>query len=111
MQLDSLHQRSIIQLGYLYYITGRLKESEVFFQLAYKIDPTDNYVLNCLACLYGLLNQVDKAFTYLNLALEQGWNNIEQLEKDDDLLILRNQKEKWNALMKKYFPENSNKLI
>ncbi|MBK7799565.1 MAG: tetratricopeptide repeat protein [Saprospiraceae bacterium] len=105
IQLDSLHQRSIIQLGYLYYITGRLKESEVFFQLAYKIDPTDNYVLNCLACLYGLLNQVDKAFTYLNLALEQGWNNIEQLEKDDDLLILRNQKEKWNALMKKYFPE------
>ncbi|MBL0235487.1 MAG: caspase family protein [Saprospiraceae bacterium] len=105
IQLDSLHKRSINDLGYLYYITGRLKESEVFFQLAYKIDPTDNYALNCLACLYSKFNQVDKAFTYLNLALEQGWNNIEQLENDDDLLLLRNQKEKWNALMKKYFPE------
>ncbi|MBK8403802.1 MAG: hypothetical protein IPL25_06850 [Saprospiraceae bacterium] len=72
--------------------------------MAYKIDPTVNYVPN-VKWLHGLLNQVDKAFTYLNLALEQGWNNIEQLEKDDDLLILRNQKEKWNALMKKYFPE------
>ncbi len=105
IHLDSLHKRSINDLGYLYYITGRLKESEVFFQLAYKIDPTDNYALNCLACLYSKFNQVDKAFTYLNLALEQGWNNIEQLENDDDLLLLRNQKEKWNALMKKYFPE------
>ena len=91
--------------GYLYYITGRLKESLEFFQLSYKIDPTDNYVLNSLACLYGHLNQVEKAFTYLNLALEQGWNNIEQLENDDDLLLLRNQKEKWKALMEKYFPD------
>ncbi len=105
IHLDSLHQRSINNLGYLYYLTGRLKESEVFFQQAYKIDSTDNYALNCLACLYSKFNQVDRAFTYLNLALEQGWNNIEQLENDDDLLLLRNQKEKWNALMKKYFPE------
>ncbi|MBK9720088.1 MAG: tetratricopeptide repeat protein [Saprospiraceae bacterium] len=104
-QLDSLHQSSINSLGYLYYITGRLKESLEFFQLSYKIDPTDNYVLNSLACLYGHLNQVEKAFTYLNLALEQGWNNIEQLENDDDLLLLRNQKEKWKALMEKYFPD------
>ena len=104
IQLDSLHQRSIRDFGYLYYATGRLKESEEFFQLAYKIDPTDNHALNCLACLYSKFNQVDKAFTYLNLALEQRWNNIEQLESDDDLLLLRNQKEKWKALMKKHFP-------
>ncbi|MBK9643226.1 MAG: hypothetical protein IPO72_18575 [Saprospiraceae bacterium] len=58
IQLDSLHQRSIIQLGYLYYITGRLKESELFFQLAYKIDPTDNYVLNCLACYTAFSNEI-----------------------------------------------------
>jgi hypothetical protein len=50
--------------------------------------------------------KTEEAIGYVEQAIGKG-ATMEQLEKDEDLAPLREQKEQWEALMKKYFPEKA----
>ena len=58
-----------------------------------------------LACAQSLKGELDKAFESLELSLTNGWKDYDWMQQDTDLAPLREQKEQWGALMKKYFPE------
>ena len=48
--------------------------------------------------------KTNEAFGLVEQAISKG-SNFEQLHLDEDLAPLREQKDKWNALMKKHFPD------
>ncbi len=58
-----------------------------------------------LACEQSLKGELDKAFESLELSLTNGWKDYDWMQQDTDLAPLRERKERWGALMKKYFPE------
>lgn len=45
------------------------------------------------ACLYSLMDNKERAITYLRLAFEHGYNRFTHIEKDHDLDNIRNEKE------------------
>ncbi|MCB9771701.1 MAG: hypothetical protein H6754_04065 [Candidatus Omnitrophica bacterium] len=54
-----------------------------------RLRPDDAMVLYNLACSYSLMQDVDKAFGAIKLALECGYDDLNYLEVDDDLEHLR----------------------
>jgi tetratricopeptide (TPR) repeat protein/uncharacterized caspase-like protein len=58
-----------------------------------------------LACEKSLKGELDKAFQSLELSLSNGWKDYNWMQQDTDLAPLREQKEQWAVLMKKYFPD------
>ncbi len=58
-----------------------------------------------MVIVYNAQNQMDKAFQSLEKSLMAGNDDFYYMQEDSDLAPLRKQTERWNALMKKYFPE------
>jgi tetratricopeptide (TPR) repeat protein len=79
----------------------RAAESLLMNQLEAKF-PKDGVYYN-LACLYALEGYVEKAFELLVNACEAGWENVDWMQQDPDLASLREQTERWQILMRKYF--------
>lgn len=55
-----------------------------------QLRPDDPVVLYNLACSYSLVNQVDKAYAAMKLAIDSGYDDFPFLEKDNDLKNLMN---------------------
>lgn len=68
------------------------------YDVAFKIVKTSPADLYNAACSAALLGDQKKAFKWLNLALENGWSNVQHLKSDSDLNSLH-QNEKWNKLV------------
>lgn len=62
--------------------------------------PEDSVCHYNLACSYALLNQPDKAFSELEMAVLLGYNNVEHLMKDPDFNNIR-QDPRFQELVKK----------
>ncbi len=58
-----------------------------------------------LACEQSLHGQVDQAFESLEQSLANGWKDYNWMQQDTDLAPLRAQTGRWDALLKKYFPD------
>ena len=50
-------------------------------------------------------NCSDKLVELVNHYMQKGFNQYENIQQDTDLDNLKLQKERWDALMKKYFPD------
>lgn len=74
-------------------------KSASYFEKALEIEPRGNDFYN-LTCIYALLNNKDKAFNNLYKAIENGYNNKQQIESDVDLEVLRND-DRWKAVLEK----------
>jgi len=55
--------------------------------------------------VFNLENKTDQAFEALEKAFQMGFNDYDWIQEDEDLSNLRKQTQRWNAMMKKYFPE------
>ncbi|TNE58839.1 MAG: tetratricopeptide repeat protein [Bacteroidetes bacterium] len=95
-------------LGLLYAKTGNYTESEKYLSKAKELSPEsgENYIYH--AVLYSTQHQIDKAFEYLELGFQYGWNyppfDID-INEYPALAPLREQTARWNTLLKKYFPD------
>ncbi|MBI1227549.1 MAG: hypothetical protein GC192_20115 [Bacteroidetes bacterium] len=58
-----------------------------------------------LATINIVTGQTDKAFSYLEKALEAGYYDYNKLQKDPMIQPLREQSQRWDDLIKKYFPD------
>ncbi len=105
LQLDSNYVYSLVNLGTVYLKTGRDSEGEKYFTKAIALEPTNISAYYNYAILKIHLKQTDKAFEFIELSLKNGMKDFDALQMDPDLALLRDQKERWNALMKKYFPD------
>lgn len=47
-------------------------------------------ILYNMACVYSLMDNTDMAGQYLEYAIQAGYSNIDQIQKDSDLTLLRN---------------------
>ena len=58
-----------------------------------EIDPNDIALHFNIACAYSLTEQADKAFSHLNLAVENGFKDFEKIKNHDDLAYVRIQEQ------------------
>ena len=58
-----------------------------------ELRPDDHFVAYNLGCSYALTNQADKSIETLRHAINLGYEDIEMLEEDDDLVSLHNHNE------------------
>lgn len=70
-----------------------IEEAIEDFMKALKIDPQDVSIYFNLACAYSLLENKEKAFQYLEQAVERGMKDKERILKHDDLAFIRIQPE------------------
>jgi len=78
-------------------LLGDLYTKKGFFEKGLHIDehlcllqPEDPFIYYNLACSYSLLNETDKAFRSIKLAIKCGYRDFDYLKNDNDLTNLRN---------------------
>lgn len=101
---DSLSDYGYDLLAYLYAKSNRPVEAEYYSLKSIEINPSFAAYYT-LACVYSLANKTEKGFQNLEESLKRGFTDYDWIQQDTDLNSLKEQKEKWNALMKKYFPD------
>lgn len=68
-----------------YDIEGAIED----FLKALKIDPRDYSIYFNLACAYSLMEDQEKAYEYVSLAVRNGFTQVERILSHDDLAYLR----------------------
>ncbi len=106
---DSSNYTSHISLGTVLTKMGRYKEAEEEFKIAsflsaQKTNPEVNLTY-WRAFIYSHQNKMDEAFEAFEQSIKLGYDDYAWMLVDPDMELLRAQTERWNALMKKYFPD------
>ena len=105
IELDANYGKAYSGLGIVFLSTNKLDEAEKAFKKGIVADPKDIDLRYNLACVFNLENKTDQAFEALEKAFQMGFNDYDWIQEDEDLSNLRKQTQRWNAMMKKYFPE------
>jgi hypothetical protein len=92
--------KSIIAQADGFYDSKEYQKSVDKFKEAFTIEQKNAGDLYNAACAASLNGTKDLAFQWLNLALKNGWTNIEHLKTDSDLVSLHDSKE-WKDLLTK----------
>jgi Tfp pilus assembly protein PilF len=93
-------------LGYLNLIKGKMDESEKKFTKAITIDLEQVFFVDFdFACFYSMNGKSDLAFEFLEKAFKRNFKDYNRLTTIPFLHNLRMQADKWDELIKKYFPE------
>ena len=105
IQLDSTDLEFYSNLGNLYLTTRRFAEAEQLLKKSLQLDSTYDVAYYNLACIRSQQSKINEAFEYLEKDIQLGDDDYDYMINDTDLAPLREKKERWAALMKKYFPE------
>lgn len=84
---------------YAYYYLGDMNKAIEMLDKALKKDAKANYY--DAACLYSIMNDKDKAISYLQKALENGFRRFAHIKRDRDLNNIRSTVE-YKAIMDEY---------
>ena len=84
---------------YAYYYLGDMNKAIEMLDKALKKDAKANYY--DAACLYSIMNDKDKAISYLQKALENGYRKFAHIKRDRDLNNIRSTAE-YKAIMDEY---------
>lgn len=79
-------------LGDLYTKAGHYEKGLEIDKRLTQMRPTDATVLYNLACSYSLIGDIEKSFKAIKRSLSLGYDELEHLQKDDDLKNLRQNK-------------------
>lgn len=90
--------RSIVSEAEAHYNSKEYKKSVDRYKEAFKMEQKSGSDLYNAACSASLLGENELAFEWLNLAVKNGWANINHLKTDTDLASLH-KSEKWNKLL------------
>lgn len=93
--------KEYIQKADSFYQGKDFKSSVEYYEKAFNLEHTNPTHLYNGACSTALTNDTKKAFDWLNLAIDNGYENINHLKKDRDLTILHSEKE-WQETMTKF---------
>lgn len=91
------YRQLISQAENLYKSKDYLKSSQVYL-LAFKNKQKDKTDLYNAACSAALAGDESNAFKFLNLSIENGWQDVVQFKSDVDLKSLHDKPE-WNKLV------------
>jgi tetratricopeptide (TPR) repeat protein len=85
---EATNGRAWFRLGVSLHSLGRYGQAVEAYQKGLKINPNPVVMYN-LACSYAKMNDKEKAFEWLNKALNAGFTNVASLKTDTDLESLR----------------------
>ncbi|MFZ1423835.1 MAG: caspase family protein [Saprospiraceae bacterium] len=105
LKIDSNNVETHFQLGLVYNQLKRYEESEIENRKVIQLNPKFSLAYYNLACAFSMQNKANEGFIQLELAIQKGFNQYENIQQDTDLDNLKLMKEKWTALLKKYFPD------
>ncbi len=80
---------ALIALGDLYTKNGMFEQGLAIDRKLASLRPEDPFILYNLACSYSLLNEVNKSFSVIQLAIRLGYDDFNFLRTDRDLDNLR----------------------
>ena len=83
-----------------YYSKGEYATAVKVYEQAFAIKSGNSSDLYNAACTAALADQNDKAFTWLNAAIDKGWTNVPHLKSDGDLKGLYTDK-RWDKTVAK----------
>jgi len=99
----------LIKEANTYYQQKEFQLSLNKYEQAFDLNDKNNTDLYNAACSSALLGQSEKAITLLKKAIDNGWNNIDHLQKDSDLYKLHCL-DNWGDVVK-YAKENNSKSL
>lgn len=99
--LQAQTYRDFIRKGDSCYTNKSYKTSVAFYKKAFDKEHTNSTDLYNGACAAALANESEYAFNWLNLAIDNGYENLNHLKKDSDLNSLHSQK-KWKKFIEKF---------
>jgi len=105
IQIDSTLPPPYLQLGFLYTKAQRYDDAEREYGRLIRLVPSHIVACYNLACIHSIRHRVDLSYQFLEQALKNGFRSYDTLVNDSDLFPLREQSERWKALVKKYFPD------
>ncbi|MBK9108777.1 MAG: caspase family protein [Saprospiraceae bacterium] len=103
IKIDSNFVNSLYNLAALYMDVNTDPNADMLLKRIIHLEPKHAEALFRLAILNARKKQFNQTWKYLDDALINGFNRIEDLEADSDLELLRSKKSKWDLMMKKYF--------
>jgi tetratricopeptide (TPR) repeat protein len=87
----------------VYVSQGKLNKAEIDYRMALEINKNDPSLNYNMACLYSLTDRIDLSIDALNVALENGFSNIERLRNDVDLENVRGSEDFFSTIEKHKF--------
>ena len=79
--------------GFVYYKLGQYQRAIEDYNQAIRFNPKYVNAFYNLGCIYSLQDNISKAVKYLELALENGFDNFDWISKDTDWDIIRSTNE------------------
>ncbi len=70
--------------GFVYYKLGQYQRAIEDYNQAIRFHPKYVNAFYNLGCIYSLQDNISKAVKYLELALENGYDNLDWISKDTD---------------------------
>lgn len=78
------------RMAVFYAVKGDVAQSIQLMRQGVATAPENPYFYYEMAAYYGLLGEIKKSITWLDLAIQKGYRNIEQIKKDQRLESVRN---------------------
>ncbi len=85
---------------YAAYQEGKYKKALAIGLIMHEMRPKDLGTQYNVACLYCLLGKKDKAYSWLDKAIDAGYSGADQMRNDDDFKSIRGE-DRFKALLKK----------
>jgi hypothetical protein len=95
---------SLVRSAHEAYKAGQFVKSATLLELAITSGSKDPIILYNASCCFALSGRKEKAWKYLEQAVEQGFSQAEHMQKDTDLISLHSDP-RWNKLIEKIKPK------
>lgn len=104
--LYSQQTDTLISQAYSAYHQKHFVESSILIERALSRGVEDPIVLYNAACIFALSGRKEKAWSYLEKSISNGYSDVSHMKIDSDLVSLRNDK-RWNDFLMKTDPSDS----
>ncbi len=94
---------AVTNIGLIHFKLKDYGLADLWLRRAASLDPTNAAIYYNLACTKAMQGEQRPALEWLELALKNGYADLDFLRSDEDLKPLRNTKQ-FELLMRKYFP-------
>ena len=103
LEKNSLYFDAVLNRGAVYVAQGKFNKAEIDYIKAKEIKPSNPGLNYNLACLYSITSRLDLGLESLDIALANGFSDVNRLREDKDLNNLRSDKEFVTILEKHKF--------
>jgi tetratricopeptide (TPR) repeat protein len=77
-------------LAEYYSLIGQYDNAIFYLKMGQKINPDNSGIYYNIACIYSKQNNQKESLIYLKLALSKGFNDLNLIKADPDLINIRN---------------------